>query len=440
MTAPILVSPVGRSQRRGAARPAPAPTPRPTERVRATSAARASWWQRVLRERIHARLRQLQSGALEIHDFAGTARFGDAAGPLGCTRIWIRDPAFYSALATSGAIGAGEAFVGGAWETDDLVTVLRLLVRDREVLLDVDRSLWSTPRQWLLRLGHALRRNSQSGSKRNIAAHYDLSDELFELFLDPTMTYSSAWFESPNQSLEDAQRHKLRRLCRLVDLAPGERLLEIGTGWGSLAITAAAEFDAHVTTTTISSNQFETARRRVAAAGLTDRVAALQRDYRELGGTFDKLISCEMIEAVGAQYLPEYLKTCDARLRRGGVLGLQAITIRDQHYESALRHVDYIKRHVFPGSFIPSVSAITAAATRHTDLRLTRLEDFGLHYADTLQRWRETWQTKRDEVATLAGGRDAGDELLRAWSFYFAYCEAGFRERHISVCHLRFEK
>jgi cyclopropane-fatty-acyl-phospholipid synthase len=312
---------------------------------------------------------------------------------------------------------------------------MQLFVRDRGVLLGVHETIWSLPRRWLLRAGQWLRRNNRGGSKRNIADHYDLGDDLFAHFLDPTMTYSSAWFERPDQSLQEAQQHKLRRLCRLVDLQPGDRLLEIGTGWGSLAMCAAGEFGAQVTTTTISQNQHDRARQRIADAGLGGKVAVLRQDYRDLQGTFDKLLSCEMIEAVGARFLPTYLKVCAQRLRPGGVLGLQAITIAHQHYAEALRMVDYIRRHVFPGSFIPSIQAIAEAASAHTDLRLEYCEDFGHHYATTLQRWRET-------VLGSPGPflQRGGEPLVRAWEYYFAYCEAGFRERHIGVAHLRFRR
>jgi cyclopropane-fatty-acyl-phospholipid synthase len=417
MNSSILVSPRSALPRRAVSRP-------------------ATGWQRFLRERVLKRLAGLQSGALAISDSSGVATVGNQDGVLGVSDLQIHDPSFFSALAASGAVGAGEAYVAGKWDADDLVSVLRLMVRDRDVLLDVDRALWSLPRRLLLRLGYWRRQNSREGSRQNIADHYDLSDDLFAKFLDPSMTYSSAWFEYPNQSLAAAQAEKLRRLCRLVDLSPGDRLLEIGTGWGSLAIAAAGNFGAHVTTTTISSNQFQAASGRVHEAGLGHRVKLLQKDYRDVEGTFDKLLSCEMIEAVGARYLPEFLRRCAARLKPGGILGLQAITIADQHYESALRSVDYIKRHVFPGSFIPSVTAITKAASEHTDLRLVKMEDFGQHYAETLKRWRQAWLSKREQVAALGGE----NSLMRAWDFYFAYCEAGFREQHIGVCHLRFER
>lgn len=406
----------------------------------ATAAAAAptapTFVQRLLRGGVLRALAGLRSGGLRVCDALGEARRGDAAGPFGELPLEVADPSFWSAVAARGSLGAGEAYVRGQWRTRDLVALLRLFVRDRDVLQRMDGAVWTWPQQWLLRLHHALRDNSRHGSRRNIADHYDLGDELFACFLDPSLTYSSAWFAHAGQSLEAAQQEKLRRLCRLVDLSPGDRLLEIGTGWGSLALCAAGEFGARVTTTTISQNQFAKATARVQAAGLQQRVELRRQDYRDLDGTYDKLLSCEMIEAVGAKWLPTYLKTCAARLRPGGVLGLQAIVIDDRHYASALRHVDYIKRHVFPGSFIPSVQAIHAAATAHTDLRLVRVEEFGRHYATTLQRWREALFADPAPFLRV----DPTGALLRAWEFYFAYCEAGFRERQLGVVHLRFER
>ncbi len=400
-----------------------------------SEARRATFAQRLLRQGVLGRMRGLRSGALCVRDALGEATFGDPEGPLGTVQLDVHDLGFWSEVVFGGDVGVGEAFVAGLWTASDLVRLLALFVRDRDVLLDVDGGFWSLPKRLLLRLGHRLRENSRTGSRRNIAEHYDLGDELFEHFLDPSMTYSSAWFEHDGQSLALAQQAKLRRLCELVDLQAGDRLLEIGTGWGSLAMCAAGRFGAQVTTTTISQNQFACAGRRVQQAGLAEKVTLLRRDYRDLDGTYDKLLSCEMVEAVGARFLPTYLKVCAERLRPGGLLGLQAITIADQHYHAALRAVDYVKRHVFPGSFIPSVQALVGAATEATDLRLERLVDFGPHYATTLQRWRE-----RVHEAPEPFLRRGGDALLRAWQYYFAYCEAGFRERHLGVCHLRFRR
>ncbi|MCB9886761.1 MAG: class I SAM-dependent methyltransferase [Planctomycetes bacterium] len=392
-----------------------------------------TWAQRALRRRIVDALRRLRSGAVVLRDSLGELTLGDPKGPLGSVDLEVTSPALWTSLALGGDVGAGESFVAGHWRSHDVVGLLRLLTRDRDVLLELDGSWLSWPVRGLRRVGHWLRDNTRAGSARNIHDHYDVGDELFAQFLDPTMTYSAAWWARPEQSLEQAQREKLRRLCRLVDLSAEDELLEIGSGWGSLAMTAAAEFGARVTTTTISRNQFARASERVAAAGLEGRVTVLQRDYRDLQGRFDKLLSCEMIEAVGARHLPTYLRKCAALLRPGGALGLQAITIRDQHYRSALGCVDYIKKHVFPGSFIPSVTAITAAATRHTDLRLEYCEDFGPHYARTLAEWRQRLLAAPGPFLA----RPEGAALLRAWDYYFAYCEAGFRERHIGVCHLR---
>jgi len=395
----------------------------------------SSWLSRLLQRAVVARLRSLRSGALRLHAGGEELLLGDPAGPLGTIDLSVHDASFWRAIAARGSIGAGEAYVAGHWSTPDLVSLLRLFVRDRAVLVDMDASLWTLPARLLLRAHHALRDNHRHGSRRNIADHYDLGDELFGQFLDPSMTYSSAWFAQAGQSLAEAQQEKLRRLCQLVDLQPGDRLLEIGTGWGSLAMHAAGEFGAKVTTTTISENQFQGAQQRIAARGLGDRIDLRRQDYRDLDGTYDKLLSCEMIEAVGAKWLPTYLRTCANRLRPGGLLGLQAITIADQYYDEALHSVDYIKRHVFPGSFIPSVTAIVSAATRHTDLRLVQMQEFGHHYATTLQCWRQNLLAAPQ--AFVARG---GEALVRAWEFYFGYCEAGFRERQLSVCHLKFER
>ncbi|MBL8755838.1 MAG: class I SAM-dependent methyltransferase [Planctomycetes bacterium] len=403
--------------------------------VATTRPTRPSWAQRAARAGAVARLRGLRSGAVVLRCALGEERLGDPAGRLGTIELCVHDPATWTALAFGGDVGAGEAYVAGQWSCSDLTSLMRLFVADRDVLLGLHDTVWSWPRRLLLRLGQFLRRNDHRGSRANIRDHYDLGDDLFAHFLDPSMTYSSAFYEHAGQSLADAQQAKLRRLCRLVELQPGERLLEIGSGWGSLARCAAGEFGARVTTTTISQNQHAHAQRVLRDAGLGERVAVLQRDYRELDGEYDKLLSCEMIEAVGAAYLPTFLRVCADRLRPGGLLGLQAITIQHRHYPAALRAVDYIRRHVFPGSFIPSVEVIAAAAAKHTDLRLEYVEDFGQHYATTLQQWRERVQQAPEPFL-----QRGGEALVRAWHYYFAYCEAGFRERHIGVAHLRFRR
>lgn len=397
---------------------------------------RPSLLQRQFRQALHGRLRGLRSGALRLIDADGVAVFGEVRGPLGTITVTVIDPAFWTAIALQGDLGAGESYVAGHWHADDPVALVRLLVRDRHVLEDVDGGITSVLGRLGARVLHLLRTNTRRGARANIAAHYDLGDDFFALFLDPSMTYSAAVFASADATLAEAQQEKLRRLCRLVDLRPGDDVVEIGSGWGSMAACAAGEFGARVTTTTISARQFAAANARIAAAGLGDRVKLLQQDYRDLRGSFDKLLSCEMIEAVGARFLPAFLTTCSRLLRPGGAMALQAITLCDQHYAAALCRVDFIQKHVFPGSFIPSVTAIATAATAHTDLRLAALHDYGLHYARTLREWRR----RLLEQASAARALGYPPELLRTFDWYLAYCEGGFAERHISVCQMRFEK
>ncbi|MCA8941247.1 MAG: class I SAM-dependent methyltransferase, partial [Planctomycetes bacterium] len=286
-------------------------------------------------------------------------------------------------------------------------------------------------------LFHRLRRNTKSGSKANIAAHYDLGNDFFERFLDPTMTYSSACFAHPGMTLEQASIEKLDRLCRKLDLKPDDHLLEIGTGWGSMAIHAARHYGCRVTTTTISRQQFELARERVRRAGLEDRIEVLERDYRDLEGEYDKLVSVEMIEAVGHEFLGDYMHACSARLKPDGVMAIQVITIQDQLYARAVREVDFIKRYIFPGSFIPSITAIGDAMAARTDLRMFHLEDMAPHYAETLRRWRGNLHANREEILALGSYDEA---FLRLWDYYLCYCAGGFEERQLGVAQIVFTK
>ncbi len=283
-----------------------------------------------------------------------------------------------------------------------------------------------------LRAWHALQRNTRSGSRRNIAAHYDLGNDFFRLFLSADLMYSSALFADEHEDLDSASTRKLDAICRKLDLRPGDRVVEIGTGWGGFAVHAARHYGCHVTTTTISREQYALAAERIAAAGLGDRVGLLLQDYRDLRGQYDKLVSIEMIEAIGHQYLDTYFATLGRLLAPGGLALVQAITIEDHRYAQALRAVDFIKRHIFPGSFIPSVSAMLGAMARGSDLGLVQQQDFGHSYALTLKAWRERFLARLAEVRAL--GYD--ERFIRMWEFYLAYCEGGFRERSIGVSHL----
>jgi cyclopropane-fatty-acyl-phospholipid synthase len=333
--------------------------------------------------------------------------------------------------ALNGSVGAGEAYMDGLWDCDDLVALVRILVRNRD-RLDAMETGTARLGGWLMQALHALTRNTRGGSRRNIAAHYDLGNPLFQLFLDQNLMYSSAVFEHQDEPLEVAATRKLDRICTKLGLSPGHHVVEIGTGWGGFALHAAAHYGCRVTTTTISREQYDLARERVAAAGLEDRVTLLLQDYRDLDGQYDRLVSIEMIEAIGHQYLDTYFAKVGALLKPDGQALIQAITIEDHRYAQALKSVDFIKRFIFPGSFIPSVSAMTGAIGRASDLRLFNLEDIGPSYALTLKAWRERFNAALPQVQALGYDR----RFVRMWDFYLAYCEGGFRERSIGDVHL----
>lgn len=384
---------------------------------------------------VRGRLERITSGTLTVRDGDREFRFGRSVEGARPASIHVHDSRFWRAVATRGSVGAGESYARGWWTSDDLVAVIRLFIRNESALSGMERGLARLSRP-LLGLYHRLRRNTERGSRENISAHYDLSNEFFALFLDETMTYSCGVFEREDQELREASIAKIDRLCRALELGPDDHLLEIGTGWGAFAIRAAREYGCRVTTTTISKEQHELAKRRVREAGLEDRITLLLEDYRKLEGSFDKLVSVEMIEAVGHEYYGEFFSRCAALLRPGGRMVLQAITIEDRLYDEARRSVDFIKRHVFPGCCIPSVTALTAARSRASDLSLLRLEEIGPHYVRTLAEWRANLAARAEEARRL--GFD--DELLRLWDFYFAYCEGGFAERRLGDVQLVLER
>lgn len=376
---------------------------------------------------VHARLAGLRHGSIVIVEGGARRHYGTRTDrcPLEAV-VQVHDARFWSELAFGGSIGAGEAYMEGYWSADDLTALVRVLLQNRDVLDGMETGLarLTAPLQKSL---HWLNRNTRKGSRRNIAAHYDLGNDFFSLFLDPTMMYSSAIFERPEMTLEEAQRARLDRICRKLELKPGDHLLEIGTGWGALAIHAAQRYGCRVTTTTISREQFGHARERVAAAGLADRVTLLLEDYRDLRGRYDKLVSIEMIEAVGHSFYDVYFRQCGRLLGDKGLMLLQAITIADQRYAAARRSVDFIQRHIFPGSTIPSVSVMLDSLTRSTDMKLVHLEDIGPHYATTLRKWRENFLAGLDKVRALG----YPERFVRMWEFYLCYCEGGFEERAI---------
>jgi len=406
-----------------------------TSDVRAGRAAEMGAFERVLRARLLGRLDAMRGGGIELVDAVGIARVGERGAEAATPRMTVHDAAFYRALAVNGSVGAAEAYMEGAWDCSDLVGLVRLLVRNRDLLDRMERG----PARLgglALRAWHALRRNSRDGARRNIAAHYDLGNPFFRLFLSDDLMYSSALYAGEDDTLEAASTRKLERICEKLRLRADDHVVELGTGWGGFAVHAAREHGCRVTTTTISKEQHALATQRVAEAGLQHRVTVLLSDYRDLQGQYDKLVSIEMIEAIGPQYLDTYFEVLGRLLKPDGLALVQAITIEDHRYAQAVRTVDFIKRHVFPGSFIPSIAAMLAAKARSTDLALVHLEDFGPSYARTLHAWRERFMKRRDDAR--AQGFD--ERFLRMWEFYLAYCEGGFLERSIGVAHLLLAK
>ena len=374
-------------------------------------------------------LKKIQLGRLVLIDRDQQFVFG-VEGDL-IARIHIHDRSFYSDIAFGGSIGAGEAYMRGAWSCDDLVTLVRLLVRNINVVDDMEGGTAALTRPFQ-KLFHWVNRNTREGARRNISAHYDLGNDFFSSWLDSSMMYSSAIFPTADASLHEAQIYRLNHICNQLQLSSSDHLVEIGTGWGSMAIHAVHNFGCRVTTTTLSLEQYEHTLERVKKAGLEDQITVLLQDYRDLEGTFDKLVSIEMIEAIGWQQFDTYFAKCGELLKPGGRLLIQAITIADQRYENAKRSVDFIQRYIFPGSNLPSISAMTSSIARKSDLLVTGLEDIGLHYAKTLRYWRQAFLDQLPLVREMG----YSDDFIRMWEFYLCYCEGGFLERAISDVHL----
>lgn len=393
----------------------------------------AGWFDRMARKLIDRELRTLRHGRLTIADAEGSRTFG-AADDLAAT-IVVRNPGAYRRILTGGTLAAARSFVDRDWQTDDLTAVCRIMARNLDVADRIDTG-WARVSKPFFAAVHSARRNTRQGSRRNIEAHYDLGNEFFALFLDESLTYSCGVFESESSSLADAQRAKIDRLCRTLQLGPADHLLEIGTGWGALAIHAANHYGCRVTTTTISRRQWEVASARVREAGLGDRVQVLAADYRDLRGEFDKLVSVEMIEAVGAHFLGRFFEQCGRLLVPGGRMAIQAITVPDDRYESYVRSVDFIRQDVFPGSSLVSVRAMNDAAAGALCLRPADVDDLTPHYARTLGEWRRRFLARQDDVRGLG----YSEEFIRRWEFYLASCEAGFAERTTGLVQVAYVK
>jgi cyclopropane-fatty-acyl-phospholipid synthase len=383
--------------------------------------------QRWARQLTWDRLARMQWGCIVLTDTDQEQTFGPASvTDQPRVHLTVHDPAFYTALVLGGDMGAAEAYMTGHWSCDHPADLIRILVRNMSVLTALDKG-WARLAAPARKLFHWLHRNTLTGSRRNIIAHYDLGNDFYRLFLDPTMTYSCGVFAGNDTSLEQASMAKYDRLCRKLALTPRDHVVEIGTGWGGFALHAAAHYGCRVTTTTLSREQYQEAQQRVQQAGLESRITLLLKDYRDLQGPFDKLVSIEMIEAVGHAFQPTFFKQCSDLLKPDGLMALQAITITDQLYARHVRRVDFIKRYIFPGSCLTSVTHMCHTTTKVTDMRLLHLEDITPHYARTLRLWRERFFQNLDQVKAL--GYD--DAFIRMWDYYLSYCEGAFAERYI---------
>ena len=392
----------------------------------------ANWLDKRCRSIVFSVLAKIDYGQIELVDNSQRFLFPEFAenkSLLG--RINIHDTSVYRDFVKGGSIGAAEAYIAGKWSSPDLTAVIRIFARAQQQTDALEQK-----KPWLTKLKYALlhrrNRNSQAGSKKNILAHYDLGNELYSRFLDPQMMYSSAIYPQEGATLAEAQQHKLLTICQRLELKASDHLLEIGTGWGGLAIYAAQHYGCKVTTTTISDAQHAYAKQRIEELGLTEQITLLKKDYRDLTGEYDKLVSIEMIEAVGFEYLPSFFQQCNQRLKPGGKLLIQSITIADQRFDYYKQNVDFIQRYIFPGGFLPSVTVLTQNLTQHTELVTESISDIGLDYAKTLAHWREAFLNAWSELTQF--GYD--EKFKRLWLYYFAYCEGAFLERSTSTVHL----
>jgi len=406
------------------------------EIMRAATPSQASWSECQAKKLLLRLGASLSHGQVTLCDGDEQFTFGTVseACPLSSV-LRVLNPAFYKVALLGGSIGWAESYIRGYWQTDDLPTLLRIVVYNAALYEGLDRGFGALLRP-LQNLAHAFRRNSEGGSLRNIMAHYDLGNEFFSLFLDETMAYSSAFFERPDCTLAEASRAKFDRLCRKLDLNASDHLLEIGTGWGGFAMHAASRYGCQVTTTTISNAQRQWVQEKVKAAGLEKQVTVLGDDYRNLSGLYDKLVSIEMIEAVGHHYLDRFFECCSRLLKDQGLMALQAITVPNRWFHHHKKRATFINTYIFPGSCLPSDAAMCEALARRTDLEVVHKEDISAHYTRTLSMWRDNFMAKIEHI------RKVWPEMAftRTWELYFTCCEAGFAERDIGVAQYLFAK
>lgn len=392
--------------------------------------------QMISKKLLLSHLTELKSGCLRLIDGDDQYYFGENPSTTSfMAEIRVKSQKFYTDVIFAGSIGAGESYMSEHWVSPDLTKVVRLFSKNIDLLNRMDNN-----QSWMskvsLKLFHWFSRNTREGSRKNISAHYDLGNDFYSLFLDSSMMYSSAMYPNSESSLSEAAVYKLQRICEKLELSEKDHLLEIGTGWGGMAIYAAKHYGCKVTTTTISREQRDYAIKQIEAENLSDKITVLFDDYRDLQGQFSKLVSIEMIEAVGHEHLREYFRVCSSLLKPDGLMLLQSITIPDQRYEQAKHSVDFIQRYIFPGGCLPSLSVMQKSIGEVTDMQTLAIEEIGEDYAQTLFHWRQSFLAHLNQVRQL--GFD--QRFIRMWEYYLCYCEGGFRERAIGTAQLLLAK
>lgn len=388
--------------------------------------------ERFAQSRLLKRLERLDSGRILVEDSDMKRSFG-TGGDLDA-HVRVVRPRFYQKMFL-GSVAIADSYVAGDWDCNDLSSLFRIFLRNRKAL-ELSRSWLAKLVSTSTRCFHGLHANTVKGSRKNIAAHYDLGNDFFKLWLDDTMAYSAGIFLEPSDSLQEASEEKFNRVCRKLNLQPDDELIEIGTGFGGMSIHAAENYHCNVTTTTISHQQYREAEARIGGSVAAGKIELLQSDYRELNGKFDKLVSIEMIEAVGHRFLDVFFRKCSKLLKEDGTMVLQAITMPERHHDRYLNSVDFLQRYIFPGGCLPSLASILKSVGRASDLRFVHAEDMAPHYAETLRRWRNSFLNSQDSIRQLG----YSEELLRMWNFYLCYCEAAFEERYIGVLQIQFDK
>ena len=388
----------------------------------------------IFKSGLQKKFKNLETGHISVNDGDETFTFGDSNSDEKVS-VDIHSQEFYVMTGSGGALGIAEAYVAGYWSSDDVVKLFQIILRNRNILLSLEKGFAKLIKP-INKMIHRGRQNTLKGSKENILAHYDLSNDFYKLWLDPSMTYSCAFFNNDSVTLEEASIEKLDRICRKLDLSEDDSVLEIGTGWGSFSIHAAKNYGCKITTTTISDAQFDYARSRIKDEGLESKITLINKDYRDLDGKYDKIVSIEMIEAVGYEYIPDYFSKLSSLLNNNGLVALQGITYNDQNFEVYKDSVDFIKKYIFPGSCLISIAQIIDVIKKDTDLAMVDMEDITKHYAVTLNRWRKNFMDVIPKVKEMGYSQ----AFINMWEFYFLYCEAGFSERNIGDVQMIFAK